>query len=60
MLKNETVSPAQEFASKPAISSGKKPSAPIAPKPPQLSEDGKDESDVHKMCVFSDSFMFVN
>ena len=63
-MKTETVPfLPQEPASKPAISSGQKSSAAataIALKPPQFSEDVGDESDVHKKCVFPDSFKFVN
>ena len=59
-VKVETGPPAQEPVPKPAITSGQKSSAAIALKPPQVSEDGGDESDVHK-CVFPfpDSFKFV-
>jgi hypothetical protein len=47
-VKIKTVPPAQKPASKPAMSSGQKSSAAaaaIALKPPQFSEDGRDESD---------------
>ena len=53
----------QEPTSKPVISSEQKSSAAAtatALSPPQISEDGGDELDVHNECVFPDSFKFVN
>ena len=49
----------QEPTSKPEQKSSAAATA-TALSPPQISEDGGDELDVHNECVFSDSFKFVN